>query len=84
MMRSFMVLFCENLVCDVNLNDNFWVYSSVEVWMVLLDELPVGSVDLRLRCAVGDTQDFIGASVGSRICVGLLLGLLLLPLVVAG
>ena len=73
------------VVGDVYFNNDTRVNVFVEVWMVLLDEVSVGSFDVRSGRAVVDAKDFIGVSVGSwfPVCVLFLLFLALFAVVAA-
>jgi len=59
-------LLCECLISNVNLNNDTRVYVFVKVWMVLLDKVFVGSVDVCLCCGIGNAEDFIGCASALR------------------
>jgi len=40
-------LFCEDVVCDVDLNNDMWIDVMVKIRMVLLNQVSVGFVDFR-------------------------------------
>ncbi len=75
------MLLYECLISNVNLNDNARVYVFVQVRVILFDKMPVGPVDLCLRCVVRDAKYLVGASVWPDACRGLLSCLLLSCLV---
>jgi hypothetical protein len=53
--RRCFLLGCERLIGDINLNNDTRVNVLVQVWMVLLDKLPIGSGNFRSGAARVDS-----------------------------